>query len=287
MAGRDRRGHALGRRAPGPRAVLDVVRDARWGRVEETIGEDPYLVGIDRHRLRARPRGRRHRRDAQALRRLLGLEGRAQPRPGLGRPARARRRAAAAVRDGDARRPARGRSCTRTPTSTACRPPPTPRCSPGCCATPGASRARSSPTTSVSRSSQLLHGVAGELGRGRRGRARRPGSTSSCRPSRRFGAPLVEAVRDGRRRRGARRPRAAPGARAEGRARPARRRLVAACRPRSPARDLDDPSRCAGRSTSTRPRTATSPARSPSSAVVLLRNDGMLPLAAADVAGSR
>lgn len=26
--------------------VLDVVRDLRWGRVEETIGEDPYLVGI-------------------------------------------------------------------------------------------------------------------------------------------------------------------------------------------------------------------------------------------------
>lgn len=25
--------------------VLDVVRDARWGRVEETIGEDPFLVG--------------------------------------------------------------------------------------------------------------------------------------------------------------------------------------------------------------------------------------------------
>ena len=25
--------------------VLDVVRDARWGRVEESIGEDPYLVG--------------------------------------------------------------------------------------------------------------------------------------------------------------------------------------------------------------------------------------------------
>ncbi|MGW1624130.1 beta-xylosidase/alpha-l-arabinosidase [Streptomyces sp. NPDC002172] len=25
--------------------VLDVVRDARWGRVEEAIGEDPYLVG--------------------------------------------------------------------------------------------------------------------------------------------------------------------------------------------------------------------------------------------------
>jgi beta-xylosidase len=26
--------------------VLDVSRDARWGRVEETIGEDPYLVGM-------------------------------------------------------------------------------------------------------------------------------------------------------------------------------------------------------------------------------------------------
>ena len=26
--------------------VMDVVRDARWGRVEECIGEDPYLVGI-------------------------------------------------------------------------------------------------------------------------------------------------------------------------------------------------------------------------------------------------
>jgi len=26
--------------------VLDVVRDLRWGRVEEAIGEDPYLVGV-------------------------------------------------------------------------------------------------------------------------------------------------------------------------------------------------------------------------------------------------
>ena len=26
-------------------AVLDVARDARWGRVEETYGEDPYLTG--------------------------------------------------------------------------------------------------------------------------------------------------------------------------------------------------------------------------------------------------
>ncbi len=26
--------------------VLDVTRDYRWGRTEETIGEDPYLVGV-------------------------------------------------------------------------------------------------------------------------------------------------------------------------------------------------------------------------------------------------
>lgn len=26
--------------------VLDVARDMRWGRIEETIGEDPYLVGV-------------------------------------------------------------------------------------------------------------------------------------------------------------------------------------------------------------------------------------------------
>jgi beta-glucosidase-like glycosyl hydrolase len=26
--------------------VADVARDARWGRIEETIGEDPYLVGV-------------------------------------------------------------------------------------------------------------------------------------------------------------------------------------------------------------------------------------------------
>jgi beta-glucosidase len=26
--------------------VLDVVRDARWGRVEESLGEDPFLVGL-------------------------------------------------------------------------------------------------------------------------------------------------------------------------------------------------------------------------------------------------
>jgi beta-xylosidase len=35
--------------------VLDVVRDARWGRVEETIGEDPYLVATVGRQPPARP----------------------------------------------------------------------------------------------------------------------------------------------------------------------------------------------------------------------------------------
>jgi beta-xylosidase len=39
--GRDMRSVGLHQ---GLAPVLDVVRDARWGRVEETIGEDPYLV---------------------------------------------------------------------------------------------------------------------------------------------------------------------------------------------------------------------------------------------------
>ncbi len=36
--------HAVGVHQ-GLAPVLDVTRDYRWGRTEETIGEDPYLVG--------------------------------------------------------------------------------------------------------------------------------------------------------------------------------------------------------------------------------------------------
>src|SRR3712207_96369 len=48
----ERMSHAIARdmRAVGAHQglspVLDVVRDYRWGRVEETLGEDPYLVGM-------------------------------------------------------------------------------------------------------------------------------------------------------------------------------------------------------------------------------------------------
>jgi beta-xylosidase len=44
--------HAIGRSLRtvgvhrGLAPVLDVAGDARWGRIEETIGEDPYLVGV-------------------------------------------------------------------------------------------------------------------------------------------------------------------------------------------------------------------------------------------------
>ena len=37
--------HAVGVHL-GLAPVLDITRDARWGRTEETIGEDPYLVGM-------------------------------------------------------------------------------------------------------------------------------------------------------------------------------------------------------------------------------------------------
>ena len=82
MAARDRPRHARGRRPPGPRAGARRGARRRWGRVEETIGEDPYLVGDARHRLRAGAGVRRDRRHAQALRRLLRLPRRPQPRAG-------------------------------------------------------------------------------------------------------------------------------------------------------------------------------------------------------------
>ena len=39
--------------------MLDLARDARWGRIHETYGEDPYLGVHDRRRVRPRPPGDR------------------------------------------------------------------------------------------------------------------------------------------------------------------------------------------------------------------------------------
>ena len=49
--------------------VVNIATDVRWGRVEETYGEDPFLASVMGARVRARVRARGHRRDAQTLRR--------------------------------------------------------------------------------------------------------------------------------------------------------------------------------------------------------------------------
>ena len=51
--------------------VLDIARDARWGRVQETYGEDPYLGSAIARRLRARHPGRRPARRRARLREAL------------------------------------------------------------------------------------------------------------------------------------------------------------------------------------------------------------------------
>ena len=85
--------------------VLDIARDPRWGRVEETYGEDPVLERRARHRLRPRPADERpaRRRDLhrQALPRLRPARGRHEPRARAARAARAARGVRRAVRGGD------------------------------------------------------------------------------------------------------------------------------------------------------------------------------------------
>ena len=73
--------------------VLDVARDARWGRVEETYGEDPYLSGrigtaYVRGLQNVRPAQRRHL-HWQALSGLCHVRGRDEHRTGPTRPSRA------------------------------------------------------------------------------------------------------------------------------------------------------------------------------------------------------
>ena len=110
------------------RPVLDVTRDPRWGRTEETIGEDPYLVGTLGTAYVRGLESSRDRRHAQALRRAT---------PGRGPAATSAR-----SRSGGASSPtcscrrsrwrsaraAPARSCTPTPRSTASRRRPTATC---------------------------------------------------------------------------------------------------------------------------------------------------------------
>ena len=81
--------------------VLDVVRDYRWGRVEETIGEDPYLVAMLGAAYVRGPAKRRRRSHPEALRRVLRRPRRPQPRSGADGAPGADGGDPASVRDGD------------------------------------------------------------------------------------------------------------------------------------------------------------------------------------------
>ncbi len=133
--------------------VLDVVRDYRWGRVEETIGEDPYLVAMLGS---AYVRGLQSAGVIATLKHFAGYSASragAQPRAGVDGPPRAARLHPADVRDRDrdGRRGLGDELLLRH--RRASRPAPTRGCSPSCCATSGVSAARSSPTTGRCRSS--------------------------------------------------------------------------------------------------------------------------------------
>ena len=92
--------------------VLDVARDPRWGRIEETYGEDPYLTtqigvaatfGLQGRRAADAPIDSQHRdgdREAPDGTRPAG--GRAQHRPGKRVPACPARSLSSAVRSGGA-----------------------------------------------------------------------------------------------------------------------------------------------------------------------------------------
>ncbi len=234
------------------------------------MGEDPYLVSMLGVRLRAGAAERRRHRHAEALRRLLRLAGRPQPRPGVDGPPRAPRHHPADLRDRRrARRRRLGDELLLRRRRRAGRRGPV-------AAHRGAAR----------RLGLHRHGRVGLLGRAvprldapaspptpaRRVRWRwRPGSTSSC-PTPSASASSCRRVCGARRlaRGGCRRPGGPAGAAAEG--------ASSACSTRVDAGGLGRARRRA--STSTRRPTGRSPASSPSGRVVLLDPGTALPLPA-------
>ena len=108
--------------------VLDVTRDPRWGpdRGDHRGGPLPGRHGGQR--LHPGPPERRHHRHAEALRRLLGVQGRAQPRAGVDRTARVRRRPSCPRSRWRSARRASAARCTPTSMSTAFPPPPIANC---------------------------------------------------------------------------------------------------------------------------------------------------------------
>ena len=101
--GRHRDRHAGQRRAPGPGAGGGRDPGPALGPHRGDHRRGPLPGRHDRHGLRAGPAVGRGGRDAEALRRLLGVPRRAEHGPGVHGPARVRRRDPAAVRDGDPR----------------------------------------------------------------------------------------------------------------------------------------------------------------------------------------
>ena len=79
-----------GRRAPGPGAGAGCGARPPVGPHRGDHRRGPVPGRYHRHGVRARPAGRRGGRDTQALRRLLGLPGRAEHGPGVHRQARVR-----------------------------------------------------------------------------------------------------------------------------------------------------------------------------------------------------
>ena len=171
--------HAVGVHQ-GLAPVLDVTRDYRWGRTEETIGEDPYLVGSIGT---AYVRGLQSAGVQATLKHFAAysrLAGRPEPRTGLHGTARARRRHPRPVRDGhQARRRPLGDAGLRRHRRRAGqrRPPPADHRAARCST---ASTGWWSPTTT--RSPSLSCSTRSPPARARRRRSRsRPGWTSNCR----------------------------------------------------------------------------------------------------------
>ena len=124
--GADQRGRYQGLTFWSPN--INIFRDPRWGRGQETYGEDPYLTGAHGRRVRPGLQGD----DPRYLKAIATAEAlRRAQRPGAGAPRlrRARRREQRPRGDLSARVPARGRrrarsrrSCAPTTASTASRP---------------------------------------------------------------------------------------------------------------------------------------------------------------------
>ena len=206
--------------------VLDVVRDPRWGRVEETIGEDPYLVGTVGT---AYVRGLESAGLVATLKHFAGYSASRAGRnlaPGAGGRPGVRRRDRCRRSRWRCARAAPARSCTPTPRPTACPAAADPEL------LTGLLREEWGFTGTVVADYfgigflQTLHGVAGT-----------PADAAGARPDgrRRRRAAHREVLRraaDRGRRARARSPRrwstgrAAPGAAPEVRARPARRGLA-------------------------------------------------------------